>query len=366
MNTRRSVALLLLLVFASSNLHAASFCVTTSTELQNALTSAATNAEDDTIQVQIGTYTPPVQQGFIYGSTDTHALSIVGGYGSFMGSAPCSIQVMNPELTRIDGGGTSRLFSFRPLGGAGDLSLTGLSFVNGHSLASYGPPLAGDIADYSGTVRLERIVVRNNVSDDMPVVWFHTRGAIVVRNSVFVDNTMYYDNGVNWNNGAIQFESRVVSGTAGGLTLNNNTVANNRNPLGYAHLSLYIQNGPIFLANNVMHGNGAVDADTLVFMEYSCWGTWLNNSLGYWLVVPISDHEMHCPNTVQELPPADPRFIGNGDYRLADDSPLIESGANIPTGGIGDWDAAGKPRRIGTVDVGAYEHRGILFRDGFE
>ena len=44
----------LLLLFASSICFGASFCVSNSTELQTALTTAASNGEDDTIQIVRG------------------------------------------------------------------------------------------------------------------------------------------------------------------------------------------------------------------------------------------------------------------------------------------------------------------------
>ena len=69
----------------------------------------------------------------------------------------------------------------------------------------------------------------------------------------------------------------------------------------------------------------------------------------------------------------DPRFVdaANGDYRLRDDSPLINQGlAAVPlTQPPLAHDLGGSPRkRFGAMDPGAYENQtwDFLFRDGFE
>lgn len=52
---------------------------------------------------------------------------------------------------------------------------------------------------------------------------------------------------------------------------------------------------------------------------------------------------------------ADPRFVGGGDYRLADDSPLIDAGS-----ASGSFDLDGTARVKGAAaDVGAYEHAAV-------
>ena len=53
---------------------AATFCVSNATELQTALTTAANNAEDDTIQIVQETY----NGNFIYASTEGNSLTVEG------------------------------------------------------------------------------------------------------------------------------------------------------------------------------------------------------------------------------------------------------------------------------------------------
>ncbi|MDQ1240632.1 MAG: hypothetical protein QG577_2818, partial [Thermodesulfobacteriota bacterium] len=56
----------------------ANFCVTTGTELQTALTTAASNGEDDTIKIVQGTYTG----NFVYAFSEANNLTVEGGYTS--------------------------------------------------------------------------------------------------------------------------------------------------------------------------------------------------------------------------------------------------------------------------------------------
>ena len=65
----------------------------------------------------------------------------------------------------------------------------------------------------------------------------------------------------------------------------------------------------------------------------------------------------------------DPGFVAAGDPHLRADSILIDSGAANPLGGSGSFDADGKPRLVGPVDVGAFESplgADKIFRHGFE
>ena len=68
-------ALLLLLGIAQPAL-AEVFCVATAVDLQNALSRAAANGQDDEVRIVQGTYVG----NFVYASTEAQALSVLGGY----------------------------------------------------------------------------------------------------------------------------------------------------------------------------------------------------------------------------------------------------------------------------------------------
>ncbi len=67
------IGLTLLLGWSTS--HATDFCVSDATKLQKALTEAAYNEQDDTIQIVQGDYVG----NFVYASTKAHNLTITGG-----------------------------------------------------------------------------------------------------------------------------------------------------------------------------------------------------------------------------------------------------------------------------------------------
>jgi len=53
----------------------------------------------------------------------------------------------------------------------------------------------------------------------------------------------------------------------------------------------------------------------------------------------------------------DPGFVGNGNFHLADSSPLINAGIDNPAGDLANVDLDGAPRIVGSaVDLGAYEN----------
>ena len=93
--------LLSLLVLASNAAHAALFCPGNEAELRQALTTAATNNEDDEIRLRRGTYyTGGVK--FSMTSTEARSLSISGGWAD-SGPLWCSVQSPSAAATILDG-----------------------------------------------------------------------------------------------------------------------------------------------------------------------------------------------------------------------------------------------------------------------
>jgi len=69
---------ILSLIFFTTNALGETFCVSDESELQSALTTAASNGEDDTIQIVQGTY----EGNFVYASQEARNLTMQGGlYG---------------------------------------------------------------------------------------------------------------------------------------------------------------------------------------------------------------------------------------------------------------------------------------------
>ncbi|MCK4426767.1 MAG: hypothetical protein KAV69_08450, partial [Deltaproteobacteria bacterium] len=84
------ITLSLLFVSAAQ---AATFCVSDAAGLHDALSQAASNGEDDIIQIVQGTYVG----NFIYASTEAFGVTIEGGYTT------CASREVDPANTVLDG-----------------------------------------------------------------------------------------------------------------------------------------------------------------------------------------------------------------------------------------------------------------------
>ena len=94
MKTYSCIIILLIALLLPLSSHADTFCVSDATGLQTALTTASGNGEDDTVQIEQGTYVG----SFIYASTEAFSLTVEGGYTS-----SCSSKVVDPTNTVLDG-----------------------------------------------------------------------------------------------------------------------------------------------------------------------------------------------------------------------------------------------------------------------
>lgn len=332
---------------------AATFCVTDANGLQNALSTAANNGQDDVIKMEVGTYVPPTTAGFSFASGEAHSLSIAGGYITFL-NTPCGLYFNSASTTVIDGGDSRRLLDLILVSGAGNVSLSRLTFARGTNVATDGPVGIGS-GDYGATITLDRVMVADNHSAVAALV-AGTAGGVIVKNSVFTGNTITAGYNVQ---SVIQFESYNPNGSAGGMVYTGNTAAGNRTDVagGGAPVSLFVQDAALNLENSVFWDNTATDLS--VEADGSAVATVSFADIGV----------LHTFGavTTSVLVNVDPLFVGNGDYRLRGDSPLRDFGDNFAPGGIGSYDAAGQTRVVnGNVDMGAYEVQDLIFKDGFD
>jgi predicted outer membrane repeat protein len=148
----------------------ATFCVSNATDLQTALTTAASNGEDDTIQIVQGTY----NGNFVYASYETNSLSIEGGYDS-----ECANRVVDPENTVLDGGGVDNVLILAVADGLqADFSVSGVTVQNGASNTKTG---AGLYISLGNTIIIENLISRNNSLN------------IFGRSEVHIQNSFFYD-----------------------------------------------------------------------------------------------------------------------------------------------------------------------------
>jgi hypothetical protein len=336
---------------ASLAAQAATFCATTSAELQTDLTTAAGNNADNTIMVNAGTYVAP-PGGFVYNSNSNHSLDLEGGWVTFAGS-DCDIFQATGVYNLLDGESIDPVLTIATGGTTGDITLRYLTIQNGRG----NPPALNITANAStGTVR--------------------------------VTNSLFRGNRVNTNNG-IDADVVEVASYAGGVYFLDNAVVDN---VGFrTSTALYLQSGDsvdnvMYVNNNTIAGNTTTDPSPLTGLIPVGAGTIAvaNNIVWDGSVDDVFNVSSNAPNLVFahndidgfQTPPAvsvgdinaSPQFMapGAGNYRLKGDSPARDTGENSPPGGIRIYDLDGNPRVVfGTVDMGAYEIQNEIFGDGF-
>jgi len=311
-------------------------CVHDSGEFRSALTAAETNADANLIELARGTYSTGGTQ-FEFISTTALQLDINGGYNS-----DCTSIIEDPRLTILDGAVTSSVLAISNHAG---VSVRFLTLQNGSGVG-LGVSSVGDlIIDFN--------IIRNNVSSTgsgglyagdnaASASMLRLAGNLIVGNST--GNKILYGAGSVFN----------VSG--GNTYLINNTIADNVNTgtdgIGGLHVDGQIA-GNAVLSNNIAwsnthYGLDVADAPVLVDNDY---GT-LNGAID-----ASSSGNMSVA----------PKFVGDGSYRLAADSPLLAIGTLLPAGGLPTIDLAGNPRTFdNAVDFGAWERGDEIFKHGFD
>lgn len=327
-----AIGMLVLLATAAGGAHAAVFCVGSATGLQNALDTAATNTHNNTIKVRAGTYHAP-DAGFMYWrQSGNFKLDLEGGW-----NAGCTEQTEDASLTVLDGGSEHAIINFMMFsaGSMAGVTLRYFDFYHGVDQRGFSPI---DIESEGGTVRFENSRIRNNTStsDFAPVAHVGSYGG---------GNVYFLDNVVADNEG--QRQSSVMSfdvNNGSMLYFNNNTVT--ANLFG----TLVVAEGTIWftrasLANNILWAN---TGHPEIATQYA--PLLIDNDIDLFEVMP-------GPGSFGNID-ADPHFRGPSNRRLHANSPACDAGDNAPPGTTRSIDLDGNPRRVRTVDMGAYELQG--------
>lgn len=167
-------------------------CVSSSNELQDALSLAAQDGIDNVVKIQSGTYTG----AFRYSSTQTNSLTLQGGYAD-----DCVIRDSSPDATVFDGEQVRRPLNLRS---SGDVTVQRFTFRDGFQrdhtldddLDQYRPHLSGSGGALRATVfsgggfRLETNVFEDNVgeTDGGAAFIFVTSGNLDIVNNLFLNN----------------------------------------------------------------------------------------------------------------------------------------------------------------------------------
>jgi hypothetical protein len=327
-----ALGLLVALATATGGADAAVFCVGTATSLQNALATAATNTQNNTIKVRAGTYRAP-DAGFMYWrQSGSFNLDLEGGW-----NAGCTEQTEDASLTVLDGRSQHAIINFAVFGSHSTARMTLRYFDMYHGVDQRGfSPI--EIDTEAGSTRVENSRIRDNTSTDQyaPVASIDNYGG---------SNVYFLDNVVADNEGRRQAYLMQFAVQGGGkVYFNNNTVTANlfatlvpaEGTIGFTHASL---------ANNILWANAGHPEIATQFAPLL-----IDNDIDLFEVTPAA-------GSIGNID-ADPRFLGPSNRRLHANSPACDAGDNTPPGTTRSIDLDGNPRRVRTVDMGAYELQG--------
>jgi hypothetical protein len=314
--------------------------------LQSALSAAASNGDDDLIQLQAGHYSMP--SGFVldFPSAEPYSVTIEGGYSPFFGN-DCGLAPVSPDArdTVLDRG----LWSLHLATGAPSITLRGVTLQNTSSAdATHAPIEISADATANGLIALENSMLIGNSSVGTSAIYLSAgQGAISVQNSLLARNVSLA--AIN----PIRF--RTVRNGSLCVSIVNSTFAGNVS----AQPSVYVMNPNCLAlaANDIFWGSATSD---VVFV---------NPASTYLLSDDLSSIDDATGTQAFDVVSVDPMF--NADFSIEGASPLRDKGN--PGGGMalfspGPFDVTGEARAYpaGFPDIGAFEVGDLIFFNDFE
>ena len=327
---------------------AATFCVSDSTELQNALIVAASNGEDDTVKIVQGSYVG----NFVYSSTESYDVTIKGGY-----TGNCISQEIDPANTILDGDKASSVLVLVS-SNESNFTVQGLSLQNGDaSSGGEGNKGAGlYVKTAVGNVSVSNCAITGNTANG-----HNGRGGGVYVSSptVTMTNNTITGNTANSYGGGVYVYS-TSSTIQHVVTMTNNTITgNSADNGGGLYLKLYGEAGFTYIYNNIIWSNVAITQGEDIYIDNDGDNDFFgspvdiyNNDFdqsatGFYIVIPIIIDSSNLNNQ-------DPLFKDIYCH-LSIGSPCINEGDNNAPG-LPATDMDGDNRIVnGIVDIGADE-----------
>ncbi|ANB17345.1 hypothetical protein [Dokdonella koreensis] len=360
----------LILLLALPAADAATYCVGTAAELQQALNAAAASTGDDEIRIRRGTYAQA--QTFLYTTTVSGWLYVNGGWIED-GGTPCARRSNVAGDTVLDGEGLRQVFKLfynpavTPVS-APRFLLSNLTVRNGFG---EGFVRGGGLSMFSNGENyaefwLDNVIVAGNSGYFGGGADFYLKkGLLRIANSLFADNeaptSAYGHLAITVLAGESPYAAVLINSTFAGGTCAGQ--ANRGCGIG-AGLG---EGARMDVVNSVFADNAQSDMSIEGFAH-----------IGFGAGTAYYDHSL-VPVTTGTIAPSvtgaldgDPRFVdaAAGDYRLADDSPLLDRARGaIPVYPLAFHDLDGRRRlRFGALDPGAYENQtwDTVFAHGFD
>jgi hypothetical protein len=345
----RTLFALLMLVFAGAA-DATTYCITSGdvAGLSTAMLQASSNGGSDTIKLQAGYYSVPMNFLLTYSPTAADQggnLSIAGGYGPTVGD-DCGLapQVPDASVTILEGGRWRTLLS--SAGGSIAMSALTIQSTYGTDPAHASIELGAE-SGASGDITVENVMFIDNGSLTAEAISLMTdSGAVLVRNSLFASTVTL------GSSHAIQIGS-LRNGSFCALVVNSTFAAT---AAAVPALRLSTPNCPAIVANDIFWNN--VPAGDIVFDVPG----------NAYLFSNDMQNTLEAGGThVTDLYSVDPQF--KPDFSLGSLSALRDKGS--PGTGVfspGDFDVLGNARIYHGVapDIGAFEIQDVILAFDFD
>lgn len=373
MNKQSILISVLFLLYLPAGAWGATFAVTTIGELETALTTAKSNAENDTVNIHKGTYvlTAPLNYTLPAAPVENYALTIQSAGGEVI----------------LDGGSTYQILIIKTLlagedTSSADITINGITFQNGriHLASEFGAglhvwtqnsditikdskfidnvasgffpdPSAGGAfvkAAGTGTAILTGNTFNGNSADTTG------GGAYILSGSTTLTNNVFYNNDASVSGGGAYIFSTIST------TVTNNTFSGNEADAwsgglgGGLYVRLWSDGSTAHVYNNIIWGNislGEIGEDLYLEADgdSNTTGATINLYHNYYtdLDYDNGDHLSQVDNMN-----LDPLLTGNARIRTG--SPCIDAGLDTaPAAPVDDIDGQA---RVSPADIGADEY----------